>query len=417
MTLKGIFKPFSKINYTKVSILFFFVALWLLWTTINAYAEVLYQQPVESVCITIPSNTTYPLASTSLWTATQTGVIANFDMVNSCGGPSNDSYWLIYSATSTLLYTSPTRPNEMWRNTSAEPNGNVLDGITIYAGQEYKITSHTITGNGNSNSWFASSTDGGLTYAFALTLSGTSTDYINIVYPTSTQTADFNSWHIDYGFSTSTLINAGHSVKYSQNLSGCVGYNNGSGCYWDFEPTHTQNEIYAPVVKLNDLPVGSYQAQAFLHNDEVDVATSSIISFYITGQPPISSLFVMPTSTWATSTLPIQITCDPNDNFFQYSFCKLLTFLFVPNSDTLNKFSTLTSGITTKAPLGYFTSITEAIGDFSSSSPAFALDIDENDPFYTTFLDPIRTGLTWILWLALAFWIFHRFRHFNLTSP
>ena len=296
-----------------------------------------------------------------------------------------------------FVYRSPNVYDIAWYGTSTEPY------LFCETWGQYLLPCNSVDNFGTPYFIFGSKSEG--------------VDFINITYPIASSTPDFNSWHIDYGFSTSTLKNAGHSIKYSQNLSECVGYNNGSGCFMDFEPTHTQNEIYAPIVKLNDLPIGNYQAQANLYNNNYIVATSSLITFTITGQPQLSTLYELPTTTWATSTLPFQITCDPDSSWYSYSICKVLVYLFVPNSNTLNKFNGLAAGISSKVPIGYFTEIREALEEFSSTTPIFTLDIDETEPVYTEVFEPIKTGLAWILWFAFAFWIFHRFRYFNLTSP
>lgn len=425
-------KPFWEKRGIKVLLLCFFLATAIFWIIVNkiyAYEtfndyRILYSQPNRSDCLTITNGTTYPTSSLAFWQAEATGWATFLDMYDStCGGQTEPSRFLVYNEAGQLIFTSPYKNNEAWRNIFTATSG-AITGFQVQENNNYLITWQVAAGgSGNNNSWYASSTPAG--YIFNVNLYTTSTiaigtNAINIVYPTTTSTPDFNSWHIDYSFSTSTLYNAGHSIRYSNssiNLSDCTSYNNGSGCFMDFEPTYNQFELYAPIIKLNDLSIGNYQAQAILYNNNNVVATSSIISFYITGQPAISSLYEPPTITWATSTLPFQITCDPDSAWYAYSLCKVLVYLFVPDSNTLNKFNDLTAGISDKVPIGYFTRIKEELSGFSSTTPVFTLDIDENEPVYTEFFDPIRTGLSWILWFAFAFWIFHRFRHFNLTSP
>ena len=436
MTLKGIFKLFSKINYTKVLIFVFFFVMWLLWAVINTQAQTA-QQTNDSILSPYESDaggnilrlgTGWNIGTYSYEFTYNTTSSVNYLTAHARFGTQGFYFSLpdIDPTTSTIIYQDGSKITKKFTfvfnasnsSTTQELWINHYQGSDTYNWRAYG-TSTIIYSYCDTWGQYISPCNQMASFGTPkFILYSASSSYINITYPNNNlSTPDFNAFHIDYTFSTSTLIYAGHSVKYSQNLSQCVAYNNGSGCYMDFEPTHNQNEIYAPIIKLNNLPIGNYQAQANLYNNDVVVATSSIINFYITGQPAISSLFEMPTSTWATSTLAIQITCDPNDNFFQYSLCKLLTYLFVPDSNTLNKYSTLTSGISTKVPIGYFTSVSALISQFSSSTPAFALGIDENDPTNTTFFDPIRTGLIWILWLAFAFWLFHRFRHFSFTSP
>jgi hypothetical protein len=131
---------------------------------------------------------------------------------------------------------------------------------------------------------------------------------------------------------------------------------------------------------------------------------------------PIITIPVMPTG--ATSTLGI-ITCDPNDVWYAYSFCKLALWLFIPDQNVLSLFGSLINNIKDKAPIGYFSSISTALNQVgSTSTPAVIIfNPTDNDPVNNTFFSPIRTALIWILWLAFGFWIFERFRHFNLTNP
>jgi hypothetical protein len=151
----------------------------------------------------------------------------------------------------------------------------------------------------------------------------------------------------------------------------------------------------------------------------INASTTPVDSniFYVSSTNPFVPIITIPTSTITSSTIQIQTTCDPDSGFFSYSICNVIRYLFYPDAAVLNLFSGLTAPIQTKPPLGYFTSIKNALTGLTSSTPAFTINISSDNPVKTTFLTPIRTGLIWILWLAFAFWIFHRFRHFNFTNP
>ena len=161
----------------------------------------------------------------------------------------------------------------------------------------------------------------------------------------------------------------------------------------------------------------TYYAQARLYYKAPNeylatlVATSTIISFN-TGQQTLSeTFFPAPTSTITTST-PVQITCDPNDPFYQYSMCKMFTYLFVPNPDSLNKFAQLGDEIQNKPPLGYFTQIKNVLsGVNASGTPVF--DIGNYSAFSGIF-GPLRTGISWLLWLFFGVVIFNRLRYLEL---
>lgn len=188
--------------------------------------------------------------------------------------------------------------------------------------------------------------------------------------------------------------------------------------------SHPNSNIATGTTAGFSLDNGNYQIKNFyLKYDSVGAgsitaSTTKVNSneFSISYTTPYIPIISWPTSTIA-STTPIQITCDTNDPWYQYSLCKIGVWLFVPSQSVLNQFSNLTADISQKPPIGYFTSIKNALSGLTSSTPAFTINVSSTDPVATKFFTPIRTGLIWILWLAFAFWIFNRFRHFNFTNP
>ena len=119
-----------------------------------------------------------------------------------------------------------------------------------------------------------------------------------------------------------------------------------------------------------------------------------------------------PTSTITTST-PIQITCDPNSGFFTYSFCNVFLYLFVPSTDSFNRFTTISEQIGNKPPIGYFTQIKNVLSNINASgTPVF--NIGNYTPLNNSIFTPLKTGMTWLLWLFFTVVIFNRIRHLNL---
>lgn len=257
-------------------------------------------------------------------------------------------------------------------------------------------------------------------YKFNNDLADYGPNEIEIDYPyDSTTGPDFNAWHISYNYDPSVAETDywNISVKYSKHLSTCVSWNDNTGCYRDEEPASDMDEgpvTNIPILKLNDLSPGDYNAVAeiyYVWPTPTTVASTSI-QFTINNAPAIDTTYYMPTSTWATSTLPVQITCDPNDSVFQYSLCKLFLYLFQPSSASFNQFSTLGDTIKNKAPFGYLSLITTAFNQLSTSTSAFTLT--EVSPLVDNIFDPIKAGLTFILWLIFVIWLFNRIRHFIL---
>lgn len=114
-----------------------------------------------------------------------------------------------------------------------------------------------------------------------------------------------------------------------------------------------------------------------------------------------------------SSTTPITLpagTCD-NLNIFAGALCKVITFLFVPSSTSLNQFSNLKDIVATKPPFGYFTSIKNYLGSLSNTTtPAFVLTAEIEN---ITIFDTLKTALAWILWLFFAFWVIKRIGRFD----
>lgn len=238
---------------------------------------------------------------------------------------------------------------------------------------------------------------------------------------TSTQSVSFN-WNFNLDSAVSYL--GYYTIQENFDLYSCS----------SFEPATCNNLVYVnystqiPNSNLGiatttmNLANGFYQIKFF----QVGYDTSgdgSLDSYILITEP--SNVFqinyspfyyiptiTLPTSTLATSTA-FQITCDENDPWYQYSFCKLFTYLFIPEINSFDKFSTLSQQIQNKPPIGYFTQIKNTLsGVNASGTPVF--DIGNYEPFKNSIFTPLRIGLSWLLWLFFAVVIFNRLRHLEL---
>ena len=88
----------------------------------------------------------------------------------------------------------------------------------------------------------------------------------------------------------------------------------------------------------------------------------------------------------------------------------VMAWLFVPDNLALNQFTGLWDTIKMKPPIGYFTASKTAFDSLHIASGSFALVMSG----VGGVTDPLKTGLTWILWLMLAFWILHRIRQLEI---
>lgn len=210
-------------------------------------------------------------------------------------------------------------------------------------------------------------------------------------------------------------------------------------------------------LKISATTPGTYYAQAYLETCPVDLdlytdcipsiwpgnspspntglfdvwATSTPIAFTITGQSTSTQGYFIgntfypdlsaPTST-ASSTEWV-MTCDPNDPLWSKSLCQItnwllsglfamLKALFIPSQNIFDKFTNLIQAIAPKPPIGYFFAIKDIISGVGATSTAtFVLP---GVASLGTFFDPIKTGISFLLWFGFIFWIFNRVRHLDI---
>lgn len=156
----------------------------------------------------------------------------------------------------------------------------------------------------------------------------------------------------------------------------------------------------------------TYYAKAYMYNIAgTFLAESPEISFTITGEPyeyNEPGITIPPTATSTEWT----ITCDPESGFFQYSFCYLFQYLFKPKPNVLDKWQNIKVLLENKPPLGYFVLVKNVLSGISTSTPAFQLAqataVNEN------IFNPLKTGLSFVLYLIFGIWIFKRIAHLEL---
>jgi hypothetical protein len=263
---------------------------------------------------------------------------------------------------------------------------------------------------------------------------------ISFIFPVNgTSTPDFAFWGIGFNYyatttdwgvsinyaatSTDLLDPAGDYYTDSENFEGAA--TSSAGSYFTkthvFDSSEWDTTQYARAVLWN---YDNLRSPSF----EV-IASTTIISFTITGENPLSGGYYgyyvpgsTPTST-ATSSEWV-ITCDPTDPFFTRSLCQiskwtidalynLMKFLFYPKSSDFAKLNELKTMIISKPPVGYFYLIKNAFNFNSTSTKAFDFSTSTAAMVEPIF-NPIKTGLTFILWLLFSFWLFNRIKNLNL---
>lgn len=82
-----------------------------------------------------------------------------------------------------------------------------------------------------------------------------------------------------------------------------------------------------------------------------------------------------------------------------------LIFLFVPSGDALNEYINLGDRLDSVKPFGYFTQALDAIGGVSTSTSAYTMP---EIPFQTAIFDPLRDGMSVMLWGIFAFVFYNK---------
>lgn len=236
-------------------------------------------------------------------------------------------------------------------------------------------------------------------------------DTISITSPadnaTSTRSTDL--WTVDVTRS-STTINYGVQIRYSS-TSTISSTSDGTLGGLVFNATDGANTATNYLFLSSET---TYYARAFLQNSDTNavMASSSVITFS-TGISAGGASGSWGTVTSTATSSEWVITCDPDEPLFTRSLCHLALVLFIPKTSDMEQFNSLYNDIKDKPPIGYFGLVTDAINSISTSTTStFALaDLSSME---STFLSPLKAGVSFLLWLIFTFWLFHRFRHFEL---
>jgi len=153
---------------------------------------------------------------------------------------------------------------------------------------------------------------------------------------------------------------------------------------------------------------GDYELKARLYNSSNGSTTPYTAITYFSLNSTSTEPLVAPTGT----STPV-ISCDPDSGYFQNSFCNLFVYLFSPSADVFNRFNTLKDDLKDHAPFGYFTSAYNSLSALSgSSTPAFALA--EVTPIMTYIFTPLKTGLSWLIWIVALIFLYKRLTNIHI---
>jgi len=90
----------------------------------------------------------------------------------------------------------------------------------------------------------------------------------------------------------------------------------------------------------------------------------------------------------------------------------VLLWLFKPSTASVEIFSGLKTTLETKAPFAYFVSVKNSLSGFSTTTaPNFVLA--SSTGITNSIFTPLKTGLTWLLWIIFGFWLIRKISNFN----
>lgn len=252
-------------------------------------------------------------------------------------------------------------------------------------------------------------------------LTGAPVDSISITTPTNgaTSTVDFNNWGLDWNIGENNTSTAFiFEVNYGTNSTTP-----------DFQdvflyPNNTDPGEPVDFPKGNLLTPGVYYAQAVMKGIDFTSCSnqtecSDYTDYTVATSQQISFQFYYPgSSLWdpfnTSSTIPeLNSTCDPDSNYFAFSLCKMLQFLFLPSNDSFSQFSGIQDLIKNKPPMGYFTIVSgllDNVGTTTQASSSYSL---ASGIGHLPIFSQIRSKITILFWIFFAFWVLNRARHLD----
>jgi len=149
----------------------------------------------------------------------------------------------------------------------------------------------------------------------------------------------------------------------------------------------------------------TWYAQATFENG-TSTATSTMLEFQVTSDTEF------PTSTTLLASTTLQ--CG-GSGWVADSFCSVLVFLFVPSQSSTEKFANFATntGISDRVPFGYYVVIQDALDGIQQGTSSISLMDASTTAAFADVFDPVRTGISWILWILFMFWGYHRFTNFE----
>ncbi len=208
---------------------------------------------------------------------------------------------------------------------------------------------------------------------------------VSLYYPGNgaALSADFQTFFVDYTALPLVFENESYSVSVQYEIEGVT--------YEDVGYTRGGEDERILFNKNNVLNNGEYNAITTLYDCELNILDSSTSTFTI-GFPVIPEIDDCTGGGWTDNTL-----------------CEIYNFLFVPNQTVVNQFNDFYNRVMEKPPIGYFVSYIGALDIATSTAPGSMVYPDIPD-----FFNPIKDGLTWLLWILFGGYIIRLIRYIRI---
>lgn len=170
--------------------------------------------------------------------------------------------------------------------------------------------------------------------------------------------------------------------------------------------THSVNVPVNYIISNGGFPDGEYYSYVNFWNINIDSFTFSeaqlIILFEVLGGSVSTSTVVENLDGINLESIDY-VNCSITN--LSGCFQNALIYVFVPNSESLNKFTLLYERIEKKPPFGYVTSVTDTLKNISTTTSAFSFG---NIPFQSQFFEPFKILIALGLWGIFIFYFMGR---------
>jgi len=223
-------------------------------------------------------------------------------------------------------------------------------------------------------------------------------------------------------FSPANASSTGTSVTFSQNYT----MNSTSSPYdiigiqawytsqnWNeiFNATTTMSagaNSFAMATTLQNNQNVNWRAYMYSSSTESTEIYLTDMHYFTVGVDPTPSMFGTTTENiWQLATSTCGITN------LSGCFQNAIVWAFYPSQGSVAQLTGLKDEIMKKPPFGYFAVISTAFNSLSANgTPTFSLAT--SSPVMDNIFTPLRTGLSFILWILFGVWCLKTFSHFNI---